>query len=415
MRGQWVTLSHCWGSPNQPPLTTTRSNLEDMKQSIPIEILPKTFREAVVVTKALGFRYLWIDSLCIIQDDKSDWEREAITMGLVYARSCLTLAASDSTDCHGGLFIPRDYAGYPTISIELPLTHPHPKRSSSRSLRNIGHETVSIDWRKSKLCPTSDLSSSSSLLSTRGWATQEWILSRRVVHFRSSGFLWSCKTKREFECGREIDSRVESRTWPSLINMHSSRRFTYEGDRPISLSSLANELASNRTDDYLYGHWTDGFPDDLLWIPFRTQANSELGSIPSWSWASRFGTVEFLLDSPEQPLSETEARCRVVEVSEWLRIESYIKRIPDLLELTAWHSRQLTINSAAKSSLHSDEEWLKMHMYANRPYKVSQHDLLCTPNGERLGWMCLDDGPLMRHEEAFFLLLRGAQTDWTET
>jgi len=81
----------------------------------------------------------------------------------------------------------------------------------------------------------------------------------------------------------------------------------------------------------MQGLWTGSLPKDLLWIPFGTQENSTLYSIPSWSWAARLGPIEFLLDSPDQLLSETESLCRVVEVTEQqLQIESYIQPIPDL-------------------------------------------------------------------------------------
>ena len=71
--GQHATLSHCWGARDQWPLRTTKANLPDHLKGIPHRLLPKTFQDAVVVTRALGLRYLWIDSLCIIQDDEGDW------------------------------------------------------------------------------------------------------------------------------------------------------------------------------------------------------------------------------------------------------------------------------------------------------------------------------------------------------
>lgn len=66
-----MTLSHCWGLAK--PLSTTIHNIQVRKKHISMGILPPTFRDAVVLTGALNIRYLWIDCLCIIQDDIGDW------------------------------------------------------------------------------------------------------------------------------------------------------------------------------------------------------------------------------------------------------------------------------------------------------------------------------------------------------
>jgi hypothetical protein len=71
--GKYVCLSHCWG--NAQLVKTLTNNIEGMKRGIALASLPKTFQDAVLMTRRLGIRYLWIDSLCIIQDDGDDWDR----------------------------------------------------------------------------------------------------------------------------------------------------------------------------------------------------------------------------------------------------------------------------------------------------------------------------------------------------
>lgn len=66
-RGHWVALSHCWGKTNT--FKTTLKTIESLKSCIEWKELPTTFQHAILVTRALGVQYLWIDSLCIIQDD----------------------------------------------------------------------------------------------------------------------------------------------------------------------------------------------------------------------------------------------------------------------------------------------------------------------------------------------------------
>lgn len=102
--GKYAALSHCWG--RETPATTTIANLDDRKVDISIADLPLTFQEAIWLTRQLDLQYLWIDSLCIIQDDSNDWRREAPRMANVYGDAFITFSASHSTGCHTGLFPP---------------------------------------------------------------------------------------------------------------------------------------------------------------------------------------------------------------------------------------------------------------------------------------------------------------------
>lgn len=106
--GEYAALSHCWGS-DRPAVTTT-ANLTERERHISLEELPKTFQESVWLTRQLGLKYLWIDSLCIVQDDKADWQGEAPRMSSVYGNASITFAASHSTGCHTGLFPPDIYS-----------------------------------------------------------------------------------------------------------------------------------------------------------------------------------------------------------------------------------------------------------------------------------------------------------------
>jgi hypothetical protein len=100
--GKYMILSHCWGE--SQPLTTTSKTIRQRETNIAFDNLPKTFRDAVTVTRELGIRYLWIDCLCIIQGDKDDWELESSRMADVYSNSYLNIAATEAKDCNGGLF-----------------------------------------------------------------------------------------------------------------------------------------------------------------------------------------------------------------------------------------------------------------------------------------------------------------------
>ena len=102
----FIALSHCWGGHNKA--TTTQLNYLSHQNNIPISSLPKTFQDAVQITRALDFRYLWIDSLCIIQDSKKDWMNEAQSMGEVYENAFCTIAAVEARDSRDGCFIKKE-------------------------------------------------------------------------------------------------------------------------------------------------------------------------------------------------------------------------------------------------------------------------------------------------------------------
>jgi len=105
-RGRYAALSYCWG--DSLPLETTTTNLQAHESAIGFEKLPQTLQDAVMVVRYLGIRYVWIDCLCILQDSKADWEREAARMADIYSNAYLTLAASRAKHCGEGFLGTRN-------------------------------------------------------------------------------------------------------------------------------------------------------------------------------------------------------------------------------------------------------------------------------------------------------------------
>ena len=161
MHGAYVTLSHCWGS--GPTVTTTKSTLADREKSFPLNTLPRLFRDAVHFVRELSLDYLWIDALCILQDDWQDWENEAACMADIFQNSKLTIAATTAVNSSRGL-----YPSNPTA--ELRFLSP----SSNRD----------ITWRF-ELLPRAKAVDDILFapLNRRGWVLQELMLYRRVLHF----------------------------------------------------------------------------------------------------------------------------------------------------------------------------------------------------------------------------------------
>jgi hypothetical protein len=98
--GTYAALSYCWGTKGN--LTTTKDTLDPFTTEIPAVKIPATLKDAIQIAKSLGYQYLWIDALCIIQDDELDWQRESGRMAQVYGNADLVIAASSAKDSPEG-------------------------------------------------------------------------------------------------------------------------------------------------------------------------------------------------------------------------------------------------------------------------------------------------------------------------
>jgi hypothetical protein len=114
----YIALSHCWGLAHI--LTTTTETLAARMEGIPPSVLPLTFQHAVQITRALNFRYLWIDSICIIQNDELDWQRESANMCNIYKNSAVTIAADAASDSTKGCFCETNVlAGHTALEVNV--------------------------------------------------------------------------------------------------------------------------------------------------------------------------------------------------------------------------------------------------------------------------------------------------------
>jgi hypothetical protein len=267
--GQYCALSHCWGPQDRLPPRTIKSTLNNHIQGIEISSLPKTFQDAIAVTRGLGIRYLWIDSLCIVQDDEKDWESEAKQMGKVYQAALLVIAASGAANCHVGCFIAKSRE---LLSEEVPyFSSLHDIAPSGKFFFHQIFDT-SPDWGP---------------LQKRGWSFQEWRLARRIVHFTEGGMEWQCRERAHAHLGEVV--QPEQLRWDELLWTYCEAAFTFETDRLIALQGLASELQVGRQDRYCYGMWTADFPLQLLWMRLGPGLTDGLTDVPSWSWASKLG------------------------------------------------------------------------------------------------------------------------------
>lgn len=310
----YVALSHCWGKHDVPKTNT--DTIADHTNMISFESLPKNFQDAITITRSIGIRYLWIDSLCIVQDNRKDWEIESAKMASVYNNAYLVLAASQATDSLDG-FLDRKDAEFEN-ALQL-----NPKNSHKiANLKNPDSSISEIYSRVMSTDPTNGKSQhrwkvSSSPLNQRGWVLQECILARRIVHFTDSEMIWECVECLRCEC-MEVEAHEKEATswselsmvrdlrmealhgddyaesqrinhlylqWRKLISLYGRLILTEDTDRLPALSGLAKHCQSRGLGKYLAGIWENDLLVSLVWH-IRTdepvQAWSEYMA-PSWS------------------------------------------------------------------------------------------------------------------------------------
>jgi hypothetical protein len=267
---RYCALSHCWGPVDKQPLRTTLASYSGHLRGIGNELLPKTFREAIELTRSLKIEYLWIDSLCIIQDDTEDWRCEAGRMADVYRNATLVISASDAKDSTEGLFIAERKP-------EIITTAPYIAEGRVQGRFNI----VPLPSRRRGL--------GQSHLNTRAWAFQERLLSRRIILFARGGISWKCNEFETWERGSHCDLGFnESISWLALLDEYSKRKLTNVGDRLYALKGVVEDMRITREDSYLesYGVWHSDLFQQILWRQDEPLLEAEVLELPTWTWAA---------------------------------------------------------------------------------------------------------------------------------
>ncbi|KAF4447929.1 HET-domain-containing protein [Fusarium austroafricanum] len=190
---RYAALSHCWG--DHQSCITQASNISARKDSISWSLIPKTFQDAIRFCLELEIHFLWIDALCIIQDDHADWETESAKMADIYQNAFITLAATRASSDRGGCFN-ETIQRVPQYTLESSL------RGTTQKImvrEKLTHWEMPPTQRSKDLHP----------LLTRGWVFQERILSPRVVHFSSREMIWECRQEVACECGSMETRAIE--------------------------------------------------------------------------------------------------------------------------------------------------------------------------------------------------------------
>lgn len=352
---RYVTLSHRWGQYQH--YVTTKASLGQQRRDIPFADLPQTFQDAVTVTTSLGFHFLWIDALCIVQDDPAEWLQESEIMGDIYRTAAFTIASHCSED---------DSEGFISSAFR--------QKGSAKLYDTQGYQP-SVYIRAS-----ADLEQdvSRSPLSRRGWVLQERFLSQRILHFTPKMIYWetadhaisedgpvqkldsrqniasqrslhdehaiaqipfSLRTAEQFRLKASINlssfstwiqsSAINSRIlngdsapsseigWYRMIEMYSTCQLTRSKDKLAAIAGIAKVLQRKWRVPYLSGIWADRLPMGLWWLHvgrYTPGSERQVDTAPSWSWACKDGPLQF-------PLAEKSLG--FVNCAELYRIENH--------------------------------------------------------------------------------------------
>ncbi|KAK5700411.1 hypothetical protein LTR17_022944 [Elasticomyces elasticus] len=318
----YIALSYTWGT--APPVwQTVKANLRERQSTLSYDDLPRTLQDAVTTTVKLGLRHLWVDALCICQDDDDDWAKEASRMAYIYMNAHVTLAADASKGSTFGMYNVRSRSQLPHLDRWGITTRLSSGAESTLYLRpNILRESIDEG-----LCGPferhDNWDKGSSILATRGWCCQEKLLSPRVLHFTDTQLFWECRHSARSvdnlffsprargladvleysvaeEQGTVASSPLKGKSTAALLDRwyhrvvaddYSGRKLTRASDKLIALAGLASAFKPLIRSRYLAGMWEQDLVAGLCWRRHGAGCKTAVYRAPSWSWASQDSRV----------------------------------------------------------------------------------------------------------------------------
>ncbi|KAI1134393.1 HET-domain-containing protein [Hypoxylon sp. FL0543] len=310
--GEYAALSYCWGGPQ--PLQLTTQNLSTLQEGIDTVLLPQAIKDAICVAHSLGLSYLWIDALCIIQDDPEDKKREISQMCAIYQNSFVTIAAATSSSVRESFLDNRSTFNrrHATCTVPVALTSKGSGDSERLSLVTV----APVHAYKTAIFP----------LNKRGWTFQEALLPRRLLVFGDLEPFVRCRTKnvmkKSWSCidyqtsalhpRRIIDSVANNQAlqkglivdtkgsdlehiWREIVEQYTLRELGVIEDRPLAIGGVVDFLSSMFGDKCHFGVWESCPVVCLLWKTLPLEGRINLRGLPTWSWMSVTGAVD--LDS----------------------------------------------------------------------------------------------------------------------
>ncbi|KAM7208252.1 Heterokaryon incompatibility protein (HET) domain containing protein [Naviculisporaceae sp. PSN 640] len=296
----YLTLSHCWGSLQHNHRLTGATLERFLQDGGPVWKLPKTFRDAMSITLSLGLTHIWIDSLCIIQDDIEDWKNQSSVMGLIYKHAVCNIAATWARNGAEGCFNSRNPADIDPGPWVMTLEKGRKKKKKEFRVFRTDYDDLVEN----------------APLNSRGWVLQERWLAPRQLQFTKDEVYWECSqvvASERFPAGMSDDTVEKPRldhgdrddlyfAWARMVESYSRARLTVYTDKTIAISGLASEVRDRRKDQYLAGLWRRDLQKQLCWsadfLEHRSRRDRQYRGTapyiaPSWSWMSIDSEVDY--------------------------------------------------------------------------------------------------------------------------
>ncbi len=337
MDQRYTALSYCWG-PGTPPFRATRDTLPALTgPGVGTAALPRTIADAVRFSLNIGSDLIWVDSMCIVQDDPGDWDEESCKMSTVYRHALVTIIASSAASCEEGFLDRKRHASVLLLREAVPQEHQQQYRWAEVRARKVcesGHHrpprlSISPEHRRPEP------------VDTRGWTLQEKLLSPRCAVFTSSEAQWECREARACECGQLVPpppppppsssssfsssppssgesvpatttttttavtkaskTQEAEREWFGILEDYTGRALSVDADRLTALAGVSRAMSwALPNGRFAAGVWVTPEPTaltarGLLWgrvaSLMRPAYCPRAYLAPSWSWASVVGEV----------------------------------------------------------------------------------------------------------------------------
>ncbi len=342
-QGCYAALSYCWGGPQV--FATGSATLSARLESFSLAELPKTLQDAVTVTRNLDIPYLWVDSLCIIQDSEADRAHETSRMAQIYKSAYVTICAARSDSADSGFLgdLAEPSTGlWPNL---FPLHFQIPSREATTvkeayELPPRARGTLQLLYEEKNF-----LRFTSDPVAQRAWCLQERVLSPRFLSY-GRWPTWRCAAGVKSDGGAYEDrpdqeSRITELLlklpsaappaavadlfttsqlhsgWITLLTDYTRRELTVSSDRLPALGGIATEMRRVTGVQYLAGLWANNLLYDAMWyVDGREWLNRpNKWRAPSWSWASVDMPVSYMITPDAIPLA-TVLGCEVTPAVE---------------------------------------------------------------------------------------------------
>lgn len=385
MKGKYATLSYVWGYKAKQDYDTKIGTLKSrVEEGFVLSGFPQTIQDAIISTHKFGLRYLWIDSLCIVQDCPTDVAQQMGKMNKIYRGAYVTIIAASSDHVTKG-FLKDRLSRIPAARIPFVC---HDGTVGSVCLANLDWDFW--DARHAYYDVIEPVNG-------RGWCMQERFLSERAFVFASDTLRYYCQTETvsigdalcepstSMSLPRSIflpnyklseEELVKARqAWQYVIWDYTRRELRIGGeDKLNAVGGIAEQFSSVWNSRYLAGIWEHNLLEDLLWersIASDPVARSHIYRAPSWSWASMDGIVDGTVQAETLKVGQPGVlHCEIVECEVTLRstkspfaavTAGHLKLVGELYKVTTKNST--SSQSIWPLSLGSEESaigWAKL-------------------------------------------------------